>query len=684
VQTPFQTLTVEGLKIQIGEVSPQVKDGIVYSFDHWQHGGTATQTVVVGPADSSYTAVYVATGVSDFDLISAGAEWKYLDNGTNQGTAWRNNGFNDGTWKTGNAQLGYGDGDEATVVGYGGNASAKYVTTYFRKTFSVANTASISSLELHLKRDDGAVVYLNGSEVYRNNMPSGAITYTTLASTYVDGAAESTFVITGISKNALVNGNNTIAVEIHQNSKTSSDISFDLKLKATSGSSTTTPTPCAGTGMITREYWNNFTGTTISEIPVNSAPSGTANLTMFEGPTNAGDNYASRIRGYVCPPATGNYTFWIASDNSSELWLSNSDQPAGKVKIAYVDGYTTPRNWTKYPSQQSAPIALTANTKYYVEVLHREGTSGDNVAVGWQLPNLTLERPIPGNRLAPYGSTTAPTPTAACDAEIQPMGSTTFCQGGSVLLTANTGSNFAYQWIKNGTAISGANTSSYTATTAGDYQVKISFGSCTDWSKPVRVTINTSLTAKITAGGSTVICSGSNVKLYANTCSGYDYQWRKNSVDIPGATSATYTAVSAGEYQVRIVQGSSVAWSAKVSISEKTCEGQSNERAAAIADSLNAAKWAAAHRDFQISVFPNPTTGLFTIEVCLEEQPEETLMIRVVNAVGAEVYSKPSRLVSGCVKEIIELSGSLPTGIYILQLNVGGKSESIKVLLAGK
>ncbi|MCE3259662.1 MAG: hypothetical protein K0S12_1303, partial [Bacteroidetes bacterium] len=112
--------------------------------------------------------------------------------------------------------------------------------------------------------------------------------------------------------------------------------------------------------------------------------------------------------------------------------------------------------------------------------------------------------------------------------------------------------------------------------------------------------------------------------------------------------------------------------------------GQSNERAAAIADSLNAAKWAAAHRDFQISVFPNPTTGLFTIEVCLEEQPEETLMIRVVNAVGAEVYSKPSRLVSGCVKEIIELSGSLPTGIYILQLNVGGKSESIKVLLAGK
>ncbi len=93
-------------------------------------------------------------------LVARGSTWKYLDNGSNQGAAWSSPAFDESSWASGNAQLGYGDGDEATIVGYGGNANAKFITTYFRKAFTVANPADFTSLNLGVLRDDGAVVYL--------------------------------------------------------------------------------------------------------------------------------------------------------------------------------------------------------------------------------------------------------------------------------------------------------------------------------------------------------------------------------------------------------------------------------------------------------------------------------------------------------------------------------------------
>ena len=193
------------------------------------------------------------------DLISAGTNWKYLDNGSNQGMAWRASAFDDSTWKSGNAQLGYGDGDEATVVSYGSNANNKFVTTYFRKSFSVADPTKISALALQLVRDDGAVVYLNGTEVARSNMPSGTIAYNTLASTTIGGADESAWNSFSISPSLLVSGTNVIAVEIHQSDVTSSDISFDLKLTPTMSSGTTTTTATLIAPGSTWKYLDNGT-----------------------------------------------------------------------------------------------------------------------------------------------------------------------------------------------------------------------------------------------------------------------------------------------------------------------------------------------------------------------------------------------------------------------------------------
>ena len=166
-------------------------------------------------------------------LISKGSIWRYKDDGSDLGTAWRYLNFNDSRWAQGPAQLGYGDGDEATVVGYGRNPNNKYATTYFRHMFHVEKVSNFTELALGIVRDDGAVEYINGVEATRVNMPSGNINYLTWASgsgVPVGGADESTFYTYDIDPDILVDGTNIIAVEIHQVSGSSSDISFDLEL----------------------------------------------------------------------------------------------------------------------------------------------------------------------------------------------------------------------------------------------------------------------------------------------------------------------------------------------------------------------------------------------------------------------------------------------------------------------
>jgi len=172
-------------------------------------------------------------------LIPSGSTWKYLDNGSNQGTAWRAASFNDGSWASGPAQLGYGDGDEATVIHYGPDADNKYTTTYFRKTISVADVSVFSGYALQVKRDDGIVVYINGVEKYRNNMPSGSIAYNTWAAETCSDDGSTWFSAT-LATGSLVTGSNVIAVEIHQRKPTSADISFDLQLTGTGGPGATT------------------------------------------------------------------------------------------------------------------------------------------------------------------------------------------------------------------------------------------------------------------------------------------------------------------------------------------------------------------------------------------------------------------------------------------------------------
>ena len=158
------------------------------------------------------------------------SSWRYLDNGTNQGAEWRKTGFNDGSWKTGNGKFGYGISDANTRISFGPDSRKKYITTYFRTTVSL-DPSVYPNFTGRIKRDDGVIVYVNGVEVYRNNMPSGTVSYTTLASVSAtdNGMQEQVF---SISSSYFVAGANTIAVEIHQyrNNNGDTDMAFDFSL----------------------------------------------------------------------------------------------------------------------------------------------------------------------------------------------------------------------------------------------------------------------------------------------------------------------------------------------------------------------------------------------------------------------------------------------------------------------
>ncbi|BFT72840.1 OmpL47-type beta-barrel domain-containing protein [Paenibacillus sp. P36] len=163
----------------------------------------------------------------------------------------------------------------------------------------------------------------------------------------------------------------------------------------------------AGTG-ITQDYWNNIPGGKVEQIPVKAPPSGSRILTSFETPNNTGDLYGSRVYGFLTPPISGGYTFWIAADDSSELWLSPDGDPAHKEKIAWNTVFAKPREWNKSPTQKSVIIPLIGGKRYYIEALHKENTSNDNLAVAWQGPGIT-QQVIPGSYLTPFVLPDAPT-----------------------------------------------------------------------------------------------------------------------------------------------------------------------------------------------------------------------------------------------------------------------------------
>jgi CotH kinase protein/Lamin Tail Domain/Chitobiase/beta-hexosaminidase C-terminal domain len=214
--------------------------------------GSYTFRVTVSDGEreaSDDVVVGVIRTTGDVVFLPAGSTWKYLDLGLNPAVAWRTNGFNDGAWKSGKARLGYGDPNMATTIGFGPDSNNKYITTHFRNRFNVIGVASVTDFIVRLSRDDGAVVYVNGIEAARSNMPETDITPSTLANSAAGGADETVFFDIPVDRSLLREGENTIAVEVHQSAAGSSDLGFDLELAGRVLPPNVGPTASAGSDL---------------------------------------------------------------------------------------------------------------------------------------------------------------------------------------------------------------------------------------------------------------------------------------------------------------------------------------------------------------------------------------------------------------------------------------------------
>ena len=205
-----------------------------WEFGHEDTGNPQLSAAIAGwkTGDRSVTGPAPLPLPGTTVLIDHGPGWRYYDLDAAPPATWKDRAFNDSTWRLGATPLGFGDGDESTVV----DPVTSRITTYFRRSFSVASPSATGALALRLVRDDGAVVYLNGTEVFRSNLPIGALTPATLANASISTGPEENYraLVTELPPSLLVAGTNVLAVGIHQSGINSSDISMDAQLIASS------------------------------------------------------------------------------------------------------------------------------------------------------------------------------------------------------------------------------------------------------------------------------------------------------------------------------------------------------------------------------------------------------------------------------------------------------------------
>ena len=259
----------------------------------------------------------------------------------------------------------------------------------------------------------------------------------------------------------------------------------------------------------------------------------------------------------------------------------------------------------------------------------------------------------------------------ALTATITPQSSLSFCPGANVVLKANTGTNYTYVWKKNGTTISGATASSYTATTSGTYIVVVKYGTSTATSAGVSVNA-TGITATITAGGPTTFKPGESVTLKANSNSTFKYQWKKNGTNITGATASTYKATTSGDYQVKITQGTCVAWSAPMKVTVSSTITSNKE--------MNVSN--APDGILQVATYPNPTNGVLTIDVSTANIVEGKVKVELINYIGQVVMDKKVDVQNGMFNETFQLDPSLASGTYLLRITEGEISTVNRVIVA--
>ncbi len=193
--------------------------------------GFPFETLTDASLRRDYMADILTFFTADDFLIPAGSAWRYLDTGTAPAAEWKTAAFDDTTWAEGRARFGYGGDGEATTV-QGGSADSRHPVTWFRHTFTVADAEAVAALRLDFQRDDGVVLFLNGVEIARDNLPTGPVSSSQWATAAIGGEDETAWVTRFVPALTLQDGLNVLAAQVHQAATTSSDLGFDLRLAA--------------------------------------------------------------------------------------------------------------------------------------------------------------------------------------------------------------------------------------------------------------------------------------------------------------------------------------------------------------------------------------------------------------------------------------------------------------------
>lgn len=163
---------------------------------------------------------------------------------------------------------------------------------------------------------------------------------------------------------------------------------------------------------IYQQVWTGISGDSLSSLTGHAnypfRPSSVRTLADFESGQNFADNYGSRVRALLTPPVTGEYRFYLSSDDHSRLLLGSGPTAAGAVQIASIAGWSAYDVWDNYASQRSLPVTLVAGQQYYIETLQKEGGGGDHVQVAWTGPGIETITVIPGSALEPFDLNTPP------------------------------------------------------------------------------------------------------------------------------------------------------------------------------------------------------------------------------------------------------------------------------------
>ena len=375
------------------------------------------------------------------------------------------------------------------------------------------------------------------------------------------------------------NGNTTLSNSL---SSTSNNVTMNdrrpfIQITYTGGSAVAPPcvstptapanagTICAGTGTTTLS-WPAVTGATGYDVYLNTG----AAATTIVSTNQAGTTYSAAIAAgpyawKVVPKnatgsATGCATFTFTVNAAVTPSVTITQSPAGSFCAGMPVTFTAvPTNGGTTPSYQWKKNTTNVGTN---SAAYTDNALANSDAISVVMTSAAA-CPSPATATSNVVTVTVlPRPPAT----ITYVGATTFCQGGSLALNANTGTGLTYQWQSGSTDITGATTAAYTAAATGNYRVVVSNGTCSDTSLPVAITVNPLPTAAITPAGPLAFCQGGSVVLDANTGTGLSYQWQLNGVDITGATAASFTANASGVYTVVVTSNGCPATAAAVTV----------------------------------------------------------------------------------------------------------------------